>query len=69
MSMGKLELFAVERSYGPADQEALASMTGLEVVKAMRDGRLPSAAISESLQLDVVEVERGRVVFAGKPSA
>ena len=69
MSMGKLEPFAVERSYGPADQEALASMTGLEVMQAMRDGRLPSAAISESLQLDVVEVERGRVVFAGKPSA
>ena len=60
MSMGKLEPFAVERSYGPADPEALTSMTGLEVMQAMRDGRLPSAAISEALQLDVIEVERGR---------
>ena len=67
--MSSREPFSLPLSSGLADRDALASMSGLEVMQAIQDGRLPSAAISKSLQLDVVEVEEGRVVFAGKPSA
>ena len=67
--MSVREPFSLPLTYGTADRDTIASMSGLEVMQAIQDGRLPSAAISKSLQLDVIEVEEGRVVFAGKPSA
>lgn len=66
--MSSREPFSQPLSYGVADRETLASMSGLDVIRAIQDGSLPSAAISKSLQLDIVEVEKGRVVFAGQPS-
>lgn len=67
--MSNREPFSSERLYGVADKETIASMTGLEFLRAMLEGRVPMAGISKGLQIDLIEVEKGRAVFAGKPSA
>lgn len=48
------------------DHATVRAMTGLEFIEAIRDGRLPRAPIAETLDFDMVEVEKGRVVFAGE---
>lgn len=41
--------------------------TGLEIFEAMLNGELPPPPITETLDFVLVEAERGRVVFQGKP--
>ena len=41
--------------------------TGLEVMRAIRDGELPMAAIAQTLDFSLVEVEHGMVAFAAEP--
>lgn len=48
----------------PAD---VAHLTGLEVLQAIRDRRLPAPPIASVLDFALAEVEPGRVVFAGQP--
>lgn len=48
------------------DVETLRSMSGLEFMRAIKDGSLPGAPIAETLDYDLLEVEEGRVVFAGR---
>lgn len=50
--------------FGPAD---VAGLSGLEVLKRIVAGQLPSPPISETLGFDLVEVEKGRAVFEGVP--
>src|SRR3712207_207659 len=45
----------------------LARMTGLEHLQAILDGRVPPAPIAELMGFEPVELEAGRVVFAGTP--
>lgn len=45
------------------------AMSGLEFLRAWRDGRVPSPPMSAVLAFDLFEVDEGRVVFAGTPSA
>jgi uncharacterized protein (TIGR00369 family) len=45
----------------------LTEMTGLEVLQAMVDGELPPAPIALLLDFRPVELEHGRVRFAGTP--
>lgn len=47
--------------------EVIGSMSGLEFMQAIRDGRLAGAPIAGTLNYDLLEVEEGRVVFAGRP--
>ncbi|MFO1039524.1 MAG: PaaI family thioesterase [Geminicoccaceae bacterium] len=42
-------------------------MSGLEIMEAIRDGRLPIAAIAQTIDFRLVEVEAGRTVFEGEP--
>ena len=42
-------------------------MTGLEMLRAMMDRRLPAPPIAERLDFLLVEVEDGRAVFEGRP--
>lgn len=53
------------------DPEALAeagrSMSGIEFLRAIRDGRLPPPPIAELLGFKLVEVEPGRAVFEVTP--
>ncbi|MEO0362329.1 MAG: PaaI family thioesterase [Pseudomonadota bacterium] len=54
---------------GPEDLasiETLRSMSGLEFMRAVKAGRLPAAPIARTLGYELVEVEEGRVVFAGE---
>jgi len=53
--------------YGVASPEEIADMSGLEVIQAVVDGRLPAPPISAPMRMRVAEVERGRVVFSGTP--
>lgn len=48
------------------DRATIGAMTGLEFMRAIMEGRLPRAPIAETLDFDMVEVEPGRVVFAGE---
>ncbi len=57
------------KSWGVAPLEILKSMSGLEFLTAIRDGRLPAPPISRGLAFRMTEVEQGRVVFEGFPSA
>jgi uncharacterized protein (TIGR00369 family) len=43
--------------------EAARSMSGIEFLRAIRDGRLPPPPIAELLGFSLVEVEPGQVVF------
>jgi uncharacterized protein (TIGR00369 family) len=47
---------------------AAASMSGLEYLEALRDGRLPPPPIAVLMGMEPVELEEGRVVFAATPA-
>jgi uncharacterized protein (TIGR00369 family) len=48
-------------------ENELASLSGLELLKAMIAGRDPAPSISRTLGFRLVEVDKGRVVFEGTP--
>jgi uncharacterized protein (TIGR00369 family) len=52
---------------GVARPEQIAGKTGLEVMQAMLAGQLPFAAIAQTLDFLIVEVDDGRAVFQGTP--
>ncbi len=54
--------------YGSLNRETVASMTGLEVMRAVMNGELPSAPMSKTMRYMMVEVEHGRVVVQGTPA-
>jgi uncharacterized protein (TIGR00369 family) len=49
----------------PADR--LQELSGLEIVRAMRDGRLPAPPLVRLLGFRPLDVESGRVVFSANP--
>jgi len=53
---------------GSLTKEKVASMTGLEVMRAVMNGELPSAPMSQTMRYMMVEVEQGRVVVQGAPA-
>jgi uncharacterized protein (TIGR00369 family) len=54
--------------YDPLVTAAAATgMSGLEFLRAIRDGKLPPAPIATLLGFYPVEIEEGRVVFEGTP--
>ena len=56
--------------YDPAITAAAAAgsgLSGLEFLRAIRDGKLPAPPISQAMGILLVEVEPGRVVFEGTP--
>ena len=57
------------QSWGVSPFETLKSMSGLEFLSAIRDGRLPGPPISRVLAFRLSEVEHGRAVFEGEPTA
>jgi uncharacterized protein (TIGR00369 family) len=52
---------------GVATREEIAGLTGLEMLQAMIDGRLPAAPIGATMGFRLVEVAPGRAVFEGRP--
>lgn len=49
-------------------REQLLSMSGLEFMRGIMEGRLPAPAISEQLDYFLHLVEPGRVIFRGTPA-
>lgn len=54
---------------GVARPEQVAGKSGLELMQAMLNGALPYAAIAKTLDFCLLEVEPGRALFQGTPSA
>lgn len=52
---------------GVATADQVAGMTGLEMIQAVVDGRLPAPPISGPMRMAVTEAEKGRVMFTGTP--
>jgi basic membrane protein A len=52
---------------GVARPEQLAGKSGLEVMQALLRGEIPQATISATLDFLLLEVERGRALFQGRP--
>jgi uncharacterized protein (TIGR00369 family) len=48
--------------------EAGVQLSGLEVLRKVKDGELPPPPIASTLEFDLVEVEGGRAVFEGVPA-
>jgi uncharacterized protein (TIGR00369 family) len=58
---------SAEASEFLADADTLAALPGLEALRRVADGRLPAPPMATLLGMDLVVVERGRVVFAAVP--
>jgi uncharacterized protein (TIGR00369 family) len=54
-----------ERRFGVASREEMANLTGLEMLRAMVAGDLPSPPIGATMGFRLIEVEPGRAVFEG----
>jgi uncharacterized protein (TIGR00369 family) len=57
-----------ETQVGIVPVETVATLTGLEMLKAMAAGELPGPPIMRTLDFRLVEVENGRAVFEGYPA-
>jgi uncharacterized protein (TIGR00369 family) len=53
--------------YGNVSRETLKSLSGLELLQGMIDGRYPGPPIAELLDFDLAELAPGRAVFTGRP--
>ena len=58
-------LVAPSFRYGVATPEQIAGMTGLQVLQALIDGKLPAPPIAQTLSFWLVEVGDGLAVFEG----
>lgn len=58
------ELSAPEAPDLPPDPR---SLSGMELMRAMRSGRIPYRGIGHTLGFRMLDLEEGRVVFAGAP--
>ncbi|MDR6871476.1 uncharacterized protein (TIGR00369 family) [Bosea sp. BE125] len=56
------------RKFGVVTRDVLLAEDGLGFLRGIIEGRHPGPPIAEAMDLDLVEVEEGRVVFVGKPS-
>ena len=55
------------RPSGIVPRETMLQMSGVEFLQAMVRGDLPQPPIGDVFEFDLLEVEKGRVVFAGTP--
>jgi len=60
-----------QRSYAWADPttawDQLGKLSGLDYLRAVRDGDLPKPPVAVAMRLELREVDDGRVVYAGTP--
>ncbi len=62
------EALAAGPGPGVARPDQVAGLSGLELMQAMFQGRLPSPRIGQTLDFTLVEVSQGQAVFQGTPS-
>ena len=66
----RMEGFQKEtRQVGVVSREVLLAEDGMSFLNGMLNGRHPCAPYSDTMDIDLVEVEEGRVVFVGTQSA
>ena len=53
--------------YGVVSRETLKSVSGMELLQGMIEGRYPAPPIAETLDFGLTEIKPGRVVFTGMP--
>ena len=58
---------ASETRFGLAEPGDVSTLSGLEFLKAMIDGRLPAPAMAGTLGFRLVDVADGKAVFEGEP--
>jgi uncharacterized protein (TIGR00369 family) len=63
------EQLRFDTSAGAVAGDILASISGLDFLRRVAEGRLPGPPIAELLSFRLVEAESGRVVFAATPDA
>lgn len=56
-----------ELTYGLADPAEAGAMTGLAILCAIRDGRLPAPPFAGTMRQWIAEAEEGRAVFLADP--
>lgn len=56
-------------NFGVMGMETLKDVSGLEFLQGIVSGRFPQPPIGEILGMRLVEVEKGRAVFAAQPTA
>ena len=59
---------ATAREFGVSTREQIAALSGLEMLRAMIAGRLPTPPIMKTLDFTLVAAESGRVAFQGRPA-
>ena len=59
---------SVGKRFGVIDDHQQRALSGLEFVQGLVDGTLPLNAMAETLGYDIVEVAKGRVVAAERPT-
>jgi len=71
ISLEEQVLARSRRGAGPgvATPAQIAGLSGLQIMQGILDGTLPSAPMLHTVQGLMVEVDAGRVVFQGSPSA
>lgn len=60
-------LDTAESRYGVADRDAIAALTGREVLQAIIRGDLPAPPMAKTLDFSLVEVGDGTAAFEGEP--
>src|SRR5262249_30864373 len=58
---------AANFAYGLASPDRIAAMTGKQILRAIIEGELPQAPISQALTFWIVEVGDGLAAFEGEP--
>ena len=56
------------RGFGVSTREQVAGLSGIDMLRALIDGRLPAPPITRTLDFILVSADVGRVVFQGRPS-
>ena len=56
-------------TFGPIEPAQLASMSGLELMQAMIEKRLPAPTMARTLNFWLAEVGEGVAIFEGEPTA
>jgi uncharacterized protein (TIGR00369 family) len=57
------------RKVGVVSRDVLLGEAGVDYLKGVVEGRHPAAPFAEAMDFELSEVEEGRVVFVGRPSA
>jgi len=60
--------FSAKRQVGVVSREILLAEDGMSFMTGTQNGRHPSAPYCETMGIDLIEVEEGRVIFAGLPT-